>query len=61
MTRREMPADLLRATEAARQLDLPTGELLRLIFDRKIRCVMVDGIAHVRKDAIDGYRRGAGS
>jgi excisionase family DNA binding protein len=56
-----MPAEPLRATEAARRLDLPTKELLRLIHDRKIRFVMVDGIAHVPADAIDEYRSRAAS
>jgi excisionase family DNA binding protein len=45
----------LRATEAARRLGMPTSELLRLIHDRKIRYVMVDGIAHVPEDALAEY------
>lgn len=56
-----MPADPVRATEAARRLDMPTKELLRLIHDRKIRYVMIDGIAHVPADAIDEYRSSAAS
>jgi excisionase family DNA binding protein len=56
-----MPPEPLRATEAARRLDLPTKELLRLIHDHKIRYVMVDGIAHVPADAIDEYRSRAPS
>ncbi len=51
-----MTAEPLRASEAARRLDLPSKQLLRLIDDRKIRYVMVDGIAHVPEDAIDEYR-----
>jgi len=51
-----MSADLLRASEAARRLDLPTRDLLRLVHDRKIRYVMVDGIAHIPADALDEYR-----
>ena len=47
--------DPLRASQAARRLGIPTKELLRLIHDRKIRYVMVDGIAHVPEDAIDDY------
>lgn len=63
MTPREAPmsAEPLRATEAARRLDLPTKELLQLIHDRKIRYVMVEGIAHVPEDAIDEYRSRAAS
>lgn len=51
-----MSADLLRATEAARRLDIPTKELLRLIYERRIRYVMVNGIAHVPEDAIAEYQ-----
>jgi excisionase family DNA binding protein len=32
---------------AARRLGIPTRELVRLIHDRKIRYVMVEGIAHL--------------
>ncbi len=51
-----MAAEPLRATEAARLLGVPTRDLLRLIHERKIRYVMIDGIAHVPADAIDEYR-----
>ena len=37
-----MPAELLRATAAAKRLGLPTKELLRLVYERKIRYVMVE-------------------
>ena len=53
-----MPDEVLRASEAARRLAIPTKELLRLIRDRRIRYVMVDGIAHVPADAIEEYRAG---
>jgi excisionase family DNA binding protein len=56
-----MTAEPLRASEAARRLDLSTKELLRLIQSRQIRYVMVDGIAHVPEDAIDEYRSRAAS
>jgi len=49
----------LRAAEAARRLDIPTKELLRLIYERKIRYVMVHGIAHIPVDALAEYRRQA--
>jgi hypothetical protein len=49
-------AEPLRAKEAARRLDLPTKELLRLIYERRIRYVMINGIAHVPEDALDEYR-----
>ena len=51
-----MDVELLRATEAARRLEIPTRELVRLIYDRRIRYVMVDGIAHVPADALGEYR-----
>ena len=51
-----MAVELLRASEAARRLDMPTKELLRLIHDRKIRFVMVEGIAHVPVDAVEEFR-----
>lgn len=51
-----MPDDLLRATEAARRLGIPTKELLRLIYEREMRYVMVKGIAHVPLDALEEYQ-----
>lgn len=51
-----MPAEPLRATEAARRLAMPTKELLRLVRDRRIRFVMINGIAHIPEDAIEEYR-----
>lgn len=56
-----MPAEPLIAAEAARRLELPTKELLRLVYERKIRYVMVDGIAHISEDALEEYRREAAS
>jgi len=54
-----MTSEVLRATEAARRLGMPTKELLRLIHGRKIRYVMVKGIAHVPADALEEYRANA--
>lgn len=51
-----MTDDLLRAPEAARRLGVPTKELLRLIYERKIRYVMVKGIAHVPEEAVEEFR-----
>ena len=39
----------------------PIKELLRLVYERKIRYVMVNGIAHIPVDAVDEYRREAAS
>jgi excisionase family DNA binding protein len=51
-----MAVELLRASEAARRLGIPTKELLRLVREREIRYVMVSGIAHVPDDALEEYR-----
>ena len=51
-----MPADLLLASEAARQLDMSTRDLVGLVHERKIRYEMVDGIAHIPSDALAEYR-----
>jgi len=51
-----MSVDLLRASEAARHLGIPTKDLLGLVHSRRIRYVMVDGIAHVPVDALDEFR-----
>ena len=51
-----MSDELLRASEAARRLDISTKDLLGLVHERKIRYVMVDGIAHVSVEALDELR-----
>jgi len=51
-----MPAELLTASEAARRLGIPTRVLVRLMSERQIRYVMVDGIAHVPAQALDEYQ-----
>ncbi len=51
-----MPDTSLRATEAARRLQIPTQELLRLVQPKQIRHIMIDGIAHVPEDAVEEYR-----
>jgi hypothetical protein len=51
-----MPDELLWAAEAARRLEMPTKELFGLVYERKIRYVMVDGIAHFPVDALDEYK-----
>jgi len=51
-----MSGELLRASEAARRLDISTKDLLGLVHERKIRYVMVDGIAHVPVEALDEFR-----
>ena len=51
-----MTGELLRAPEAARRLGMPTKEMLRLMYERKIRYVMVKGIAQVPDDAVEEFR-----
>ena len=55
-----MATENLRASEAARRLQIPTKELLRLVHQRAIRYVMIDGIAHVPADAVDEFRSRGG-
>ena len=51
-----MPVELLRASEAARRLDVPTKELIELVQQRRIRYEMIDGIAHIPADALVEYQ-----
>jgi hypothetical protein len=46
----------LRAAKAARQLGIPTKELLRLVYGRRIGYVMLNGMAHIPSDAIKQYQ-----
>lgn len=52
----QVAIELLRASEAARRLGMPTKDLLRLVHERKIRYVMVKGMAHFPDDALEEYR-----
>ena len=51
-----MASESLRATEAAKRLGITTEALLRLVHDRKIRFVLLDGIAHIPEDAVEEYQ-----
>ena len=46
----------LTVVEAARRLEVEGMELIQAMRDRRIRYVMVEGIAHIPEDAIDEYR-----
>lgn len=50
-----MAVEPLRATKGAQRLGIPTKDLMRLIYDRKIRYAMVNGIAHIPLDALEEY------
>ena len=51
-----MSDELLTASEAARRFEMPTRALVRLLSDRELRYVMVEGIAHIPVDALNEYR-----
>ena len=51
-----MSTEFLRASEAARRLDIPTKELRRLVHGGRIRYELIEGIAHIPDDALDEYR-----
>ena len=51
-----VPDDVIRATEAARQLGISTNDLLRLVSQHEIRYVMIGRIAHLPRDAVSEYR-----
>jgi excisionase family DNA binding protein len=48
-------AEALRVTQAARRLGITTRQLLELVQSRKIRFVMINGIAHIPADALVEY------
>jgi len=48
--------ELLRVPQAARLLDVPADVVLRLIAERKLTPVMVDGVAHVTRGDVDQLR-----
>ena len=56
-----MTSEALRAAEAARRLGITTREVLVLVRERRIRYVMIDGIAHVPADAVEEYRQARAS
>lgn len=45
----------LTMAEAARQLGVPTREIVEAVVERRIRFVMVRGIAHIPEDALQDY------
>lgn len=61
ITRRAHELGAVTLAEAARLSGVPGPELARALIDRRIRSVMVEGIAHIPLDALDEYRRSAGT
>lgn len=51
-----MTAHVLRLSQAARALGVETREVARLVYERRIQFVMIDGIAHIPDDAVEAYR-----
>ncbi len=51
-----MATEPLRASEAARRLEIPTMDPLRLARNGQLRYKMVGGIARIPEDALDEYR-----
>lgn len=51
-----MFTELLRASEAARRLEISTKELLTLVYGREVRYELVDGIAHISTDALEEHQ-----
>jgi excisionase family DNA binding protein len=45
--------------EAAKLLGLTTREVVQLVYERKIRFIVVDGIPRIPEDAIEEYRKTA--
>lgn len=46
----------LRAPEAARRLGITTKDVLRLMYERRLRTIIVNGIAHIPESAIEEYK-----
>lgn len=45
----------LTMAEAARRLGVPTREIAGAVVQRRIRFIMVRGIAHIPEDALEEY------
>jgi hypothetical protein len=46
----------LRLSQAARALGIQTRDVARLVYERRINFVMLDGIAHIPPEAIEETR-----
>lgn len=47
----------LWCAEAAKQLGIPTREVIRLMYMGDLRYKMIDGIAHIPEDALEEYKQ----
>jgi len=51
-----MSTEPLRIGAVAKLLDVPSRQIVQLIYDRRVPFVMHEGIAHVPAEALDDYR-----
>ena len=51
-----MSAEPLPIGRVAKLLDVPTRQIVQLIYDRRVPFVMHKGIAHVPEESLDAYR-----
>ena len=51
-----MPVEILRLAAAAERLGMTTKEVVYLVHQRKIRYVLVDGVARIPSNVIEEYR-----
>jgi len=51
---------VLRLAQAARTLGIESRELARLVYERRIGFVMIDGIAHIPSAALEDLRAQGG-
>jgi excisionase family DNA binding protein len=54
-----MAVEILGMAEAARRLGITTREMVQLVYERRIRYVLVDGIPRIPDDAVNEYRQRA--
>lgn len=54
-----MAPEILGMAEAARRAGITTREMVQLVYDRRIRFVILDGIPSIPEDALEEYRRTA--
>ena len=55
-----MDPEPLRIGAVAKLFDLPSRQIVQLIYDRRVPYVMHKGIAHVPQGALDDYRAALG-
>lgn len=52
-----MPAEILRLAEAARRLGITTAEIVRMVHERRIEYVVVDGIVRIPDSVVEHLKR----